>query len=125
MQVDQVKSFASNMVPVMEKWQQTAGHLVKTAMSPELLKGYVHACPFLDLTGDVVMAWMLLWRAVVASEKLEGKVKKKDKAFYEGQIKTAQFFIRSVLPISSGRADSILDTCGAPVELEDDGFGGK
>ncbi len=125
MQIDQVKDFASKMVPVMEKWQQAARHLVETAMGPELLKGYVHACPFLDLTGDVVMAWMLLWRAVVASEKLEGKVKKKDKAFYEGQIKTAQFFIRSVLPVSSGRADSILDTCGAPVEMEEDGFGGK
>ena len=54
---------------------------------------------FMDVVGDVGVAWMLLWRAAVAAEKSTGKVKKKDVAFYEGQIKSAQFFIQTLLPV--------------------------
>ena len=68
---------------------------------------------------------MLLWRAAVALQKLEGKVKKKDQAFYEGQVKTAEHYIRTALPITSGLVDTILDTCGAAVEMSGEAFGGK
>jgi hypothetical protein len=54
--------------------------------------------------GDVIMAWMLLWRAVLAKQKLDDGAKKKDVDFYEGQLKTADFFdfrsrIRRLIPI--------------------------
>ena len=40
---------------------------------------------------------MLLWRAAIAGRKIDG-AGKKDKAFYEGQMKSAEYFIKSVLP---------------------------
>ncbi|MFP4257035.1 MAG: acyl-CoA dehydrogenase [Desulfobacterales bacterium] len=98
--------------------------LGKTAMSEKIKTAFAHSWPFLDVTGDVLIGWMLLWRAQVASEKLAGKVKKKDQAFYQGQIKTAEFYIRTVLPVTQGRLDSISDCCGAAIEIEDAGFGG-
>jgi hypothetical protein len=61
---------------------------------------------------------------VVASEKLAGKPQKKDVAFYEGQIKTADFFIRTELPVTSGRMDAIQGGCAAAIEISDEGFGG-
>lgn len=70
-----------------------------------------------------MIGWMLLWRAQIASEKLTGKVRKKDQNFYNGQIKTAEFYIRTVLPTTLGRLDSIRDGCGAAVEIDDAGFG--
>ena len=123
--MDSTNPLADKVIPVMTKWKDAAHHIFQTATGPDMLKGYAHACPFMQLTGDIVMAWMLLWRAVVATQKLDKGAKKKDKAFYEGQVKTAEFFIRTVLPVSSGTADAILDTCGAAVEISDDGFGGK
>jgi len=70
------------------------------------------------------MAWMLLWRATVASQKLEKGPKKKDAAFYQGQLKSAEFFINSILPITTGKMNAILTTNGAAVEISEDAFGG-
>jgi hypothetical protein len=103
---------------------EIALHIGKMAMSPDFKVAFAHALPFLYAVGDVVMAWMLLWRAVVASEKLAATPKKKDIAFYEGQIKTAEFFINTELPLTSGKMDSIKGGCAAAIEISDEGFGG-
>ena len=104
---------------------EVALHIGKAAMSPDAQKAFAHACPFMDVVGDVTMAWMLLWRATIASRKLEKGARKKDKPFYEGQLKSAEFFVRSVLPVTLGRMESVADTCGAAVEIDTDAFGGK
>lgn len=123
--MDPIKSLAEKAEIITQEWEKAAHHLLETAAGPNMLNGYVHACPLMQATGDVVMAWMLLWRAAVALQKLEGKVKKKDQAFYEGQVKTAEHYIRTALPITSGLVDTILDTCGAAVEMSGEAFGGK
>jgi alkylation response protein AidB-like acyl-CoA dehydrogenase len=48
--------------------------------------------------GDVVVAWLLLRQAEIALNALSGEVSDDDKAFYEGKVATAQFFVRQVLP---------------------------
>lgn len=108
----------------LNKLGEVAMDLGGKAMSEDVLKAFAHACPFMDACGDVVLAWMLLWRASVATQKLE-KAKKKDKPFYQGQIKGLEFFVHTVLPVTLGRMDSILTTNGAAVEIEEDAFGGK
>ena len=72
-------------------------HMGKTAMSEKVLTAFAFSYPFMEVTGDVVMAWMLLWRAKIAAEKLE-TAKKKDVPFYNGQLKIAQYFCNTVLP---------------------------
>jgi hypothetical protein len=94
------------------------------AMSPKVMAAFAHAYPFMDVCGDVVMAWMLLWRAVVAAEKMES-AKKKDQAFYEGQFKQLEFFVQSQLPVTLGKMDAIRNICEAAVQISDDAFGGK
>ncbi|MFP4452608.1 MAG: acyl-CoA dehydrogenase, partial [Desulfobacterales bacterium] len=96
--------------------------LGKNAMSENMKTAFAHSWPFLDVIGDVMIGWMLLWRARIASEKLS-KAKKKDQIFYNGQIKTAEFYIRTVLPTTLGRLDSIQDGCGAAIEIDEAGFG--
>jgi hypothetical protein len=56
---------------------------------------------------------------------LEGKAKKKDKPFYEGQLKSAEYFTQAVLPITMGKMDAIMATSEAAVEIGEDSFGGK
>lgn len=78
-----------------------AMHMGKNSASADFRIAFAHSMPFLDVTGDVIMAWMLLWRAAVAAPKLEKLVggaeggerrqkieKNKNAAFYEGQIRT-------------------------------------
>jgi hypothetical protein len=74
--------------------------------------------------GDVSMAWMLLWRAALAKQKIESGARKKDVDFFQGQLKTAEFFIMTKLPMTFGKMDSILNSNAAAVEISEAGFGG-
>ena len=73
----------------------------------------------------MVMSWLLLWRATIAAEKLENGAKKKDAVFYEGQLKSAEYFANCVLPVSLGKMNSILAANSAAVDIAEDSFGGK
>ena len=110
---------------VLVKLEKTARHLGKMAGSEQMMTAFAHAYTFMDVTGDAVMAWMLLWRALVAAGKLEKGAAKKDLAFYEGQVAGARFFIRTVLPATLGKMDAILVADGIAVEMAEEAFGGK
>ena len=115
---------AESLDAAVNKLGQTAMTLGKTAMSPEVKNAFAHAFPFLEVMGDVVMAWMLLWRAAVAAEKLLDGAKKKDLAFYESQATTARYFINNVLPVTVGKMDAIQGLDDAVVAMPEVGFGG-
>jgi hypothetical protein len=120
-----VDAYAGEVETALNKLGDVALHLGKTAMSAEILTAFAHAYPFMEVAGDVVMSWLLLWRATIAAEKLENGAKKKDVAFYEGQLKSVEFFVHCVLPTTLGKMDAILATNSAVVEIGEDSFGGK
>ncbi len=123
-EMDGLAQMAEKVEKVANRLGETALHIGQMAMSADFKTAFAHALPFLYAMGDTIMAWMLLWRAVVASEKLAAKPKKKDIAFYEGQIKTAEFFIQTELAQTMGKMDAIQSGCAAAIEIADEGFGG-
>ncbi len=116
---------AEALEKALNRLAEVAMNLGAMAMSPKVLNAFAFAHPFMEVSGDVVMAWMLLWRAGIAAAKLSDGAKSKDKAFYKGQIKSAEFFTQCVLPVTMGKMDAIMAGCGAAVEMEDKSFGGK
>ncbi len=132
-----IEAYASKLEAAVNKLGEVAMHLGATAMSAQVMTAFAHAHPFLEVAGDVVMAWMLLWRASIAApllEKLAGGFdaevrrtaaeKNKNAAFYEGQVRSAEYFINSVLPVTYGKMKAIMNSCGAPVEIPEASFGG-
>ncbi|MEE4609392.1 MAG: acyl-CoA dehydrogenase [Desulfobacteraceae bacterium] len=115
---------AGEMAPVVQRLGEVALHMGQTAVSPDFKVAFAHSMPFLMVMGEVVMAWMLLWRACIASEKLDKEVAKKDAAFYRGQVKSAEYFIQNQLPITLGKIASITRSGKAAVEIDEDAFGG-
>ena len=128
----------NNLEAALIKFKETALNLGKAAGSQKTREAFAQACPFLEITGDMSIAWMLLWRASVAATKLaeilknvdEKKradkiAKNKDAAFYTGQIQTAQYFINTIIPKSMGMMDAANNLDAAVVEISDTGFGGK
>ena len=115
LKVEEVKALARDFKKYFEKYGETAKIIGEKAGS-DPLKAFSFSYPFLDVTGDLATAWMLLWRASTAAPKI-GK-KKKDDEYYKGQISTARFFIRTILPVSSGKLDAIAaaDSCVADLE---------
>ena len=107
----------------VNKLGEVAMHMGMTAMSEKVLDAFAMANPFLDVCGDVCMAWMELWRAVVSQPKIE-KAKKKDLPFYQGQVKTAEYFITWVLPATMGKMEALQGNIPAVMEMPDAAFAG-
>ena len=121
---ESLAGLAAAVEKAVNRLGETAMAIGGQAMSPAFKTAFAHAVPFQEAMGDVVMAWMLLWRARIAEEKLAGKAKKKDVAFYRGQVGSARFFIETILPVTLGRMDSVCAGGAAAVEMEEAEFGG-
>jgi alkylation response protein AidB-like acyl-CoA dehydrogenase len=120
---DELADLAAKLDTAANRLAETCLFMGKMALSPNFKVAFAHSLPFLHATGDVIMAWMLLWRAAVASEALAKSPKAKDIAFYQGQVKTAQFFIMTELEVTLGKFNAIQSGCAAALEMPDDGFG--
>ena len=123
-QIDELAPLADTMQQTLDRLAGAAMTIGMTALSPDFKTAFAHSVPFLEVFGDVVMAWMLLWRAAVAAEKMAGKVKKKDLPFYRGQIKSAEFFFGTVLPVTQGKMAALEALCPAALEIDAAAFGG-
>ncbi|MDY6905547.1 MAG: acyl-CoA dehydrogenase [Thermodesulfobacteriota bacterium] len=121
--LDATKQMADRVEKVANRLGEVAMHLGGVAMEGKIKEAFAHSLPFLHAMGDTIMAWMLLWRASVAAPKIED-AKKGDKTFYEGQVKTADFFVNTVLYETLGKLDSIQNTSTAALEIPEEGFGG-
>ncbi len=122
--IESIHGYADKVETAVNKLGEIALHMGKTAMSPDVMKAFAFAHPFMEACGDVILSWMLLWRALIAATELEKGAKKKHVAFYEGQLKSVEFFTHSILPITHGKMEAILTTNGAAVEISEASFGG-
>jgi alkylation response protein AidB-like acyl-CoA dehydrogenase len=135
--IEAIRPFAEKVEAGVSRLSDIALSLAKTASSENILNAFAFATPFLEVTGDISMAWMLLWRAEVAFQKLEKLAKSqdleqmkekaetnKDAAFYYGQIKTAEFFIMTLLPVTMGKLDAIEAGNSACLEIPETALGG-
>jgi len=73
-------------------------------------------------TGDLVIAWLLIRKAAVALEKLDGDASERDRAFYEGTVAAAQFFTRQVLPRLTAERAVAEATDNALMDLDEAAF---
>jgi alkylation response protein AidB-like acyl-CoA dehydrogenase len=116
---------------------ETARHLADITVAVDVKTAFAYAHPLLEVVGDVCMAWMHLWRASIALPKLENLVggsspeaieekadKNKEVAYYDGIVKTAQYFINAMLPVTMGKMDAILTANNSVVKMHAKSFGG-
>ncbi len=124
--ISSLQDVSAKVEAAVNKLGEVALHIGQSGMSPDTrMNAFAHAYSFMDVCGDVVFAWLLLWRASVAAQNLENGAKKKDVAFYEGQINSAAFFAHSILPVSLGKMNVILASDSTAVDISADAFGGK
>ncbi|MBW2432736.1 MAG: acyl-CoA dehydrogenase [Deltaproteobacteria bacterium] len=128
---------AGRVDKALNRLSEIALHISKTAFSKDMKLAFAYAHPFMEVVGDVVMAWMLLWRAQVALprlEKLAGSLepaaiqskvaKNKEAAFYDGQMKAAEFYIHAMLPATIGKMNAIALPNPSAIDIHERSFGG-
>jgi len=115
---------AARLAPALARLEAVAAHMTATVLANPMTAA-AHAFPFMDAVGDMVMAWMLMWRANTAAQAMTAGAKEKDTAFYEGQILNAEFFTRNLLPVTLGKMEAILGGSSVVNDIPEDAFGGK
>ncbi|WP_104106907.1 acyl-CoA dehydrogenase, partial [Nocardioides sp. 616] len=103
-----LKNERALLATALEDANAIVGHMINDLMSADasaeggdlrnIYKVGLNTTRLLMVLGDVVCAWLLLRQAEVALAKLSGDVKPSDKAFYEGKVAAAQFFVTTNLP---------------------------
>lgn len=136
--VQGIEAITDRVEKAVDRLESTAKVIGERAKSSNIMNAYSFAHPFLEVTGDVAMAWMLLWRAMVAAPQLAKKAgsfdpgvvaakaaTNKDIAFYAGQVRTAQFFINTLLPSALAKMDAIVEGDTSVEEMPEASFGSK
>ena len=113
-----INALALKVETAVEKLYQTCRKTSASIMSNQIKSAFACAHPLIEASGDVIMAWMHLWRASIAIKKLDSK---KDR-FYQGKITTAQFFIKTILPVTMGKLDAITYQDNPAVIMEENSF---
>ncbi len=100
---DRLKGLAEKLESGVALLETTCTNASRAMFSTHAASAFASAHPLMEATGDIIMAWMLLWRAVIADEKLQSK----DASFYRGKIKAAEFFITTLLPVTLGKLNAV------------------
>ena len=84
----------------LQAWVNTmTGYLVDSQQSArELYRVGLESVRFLLAVGDLLIGWLLLWHAEVALAALDGDPAAADRAFYNGKVAAAKFFVNNMLP---------------------------
>jgi len=122
--LERAAPMAERLAAALARLETVTAHMTAT-MQSDPMTGSAHAFTFMEAVGDMVMAWMLLWRANLAAAALKTGAKEKDLAFYEGQIMSAEFYTRNLLPVTLGRMEAILGASSIANDISEDAFGGK
>ena len=82
------------IVAVLGQWA-----MASQSDSEQIYKVGLNTTRLLMASGDLVIGWLLLRQAEVASVALAGDVAEKDRMFYLGKVETARWFARNRLPL--------------------------
>ena len=94
----------------------TAELLAATAADDSFL-AHSWASPYLEIFGDVVLGWMLIWQAAIAAGKA-GKGNG-DETYYTAKILTAKFYAGSLLPAVYGKIAAIRKNDRSLLQMTD------
>ncbi|MCD6281531.1 MAG: acyl-CoA dehydrogenase [Deltaproteobacteria bacterium] len=136
----ELKDLAGDVEAAINTLADVSLFFANSAKAGKFLIPLSNAYPFLMMMGNVVSAWLLLWEAGLAKEKLfticsgkgvdpsdkaalSGLIKEnKDAAFYSGKVASAKYFIKNVLPEVDAAAKAIKSEDLTVMEIAEESF---
>jgi hypothetical protein len=121
-----MKDLVAKLETGKDKLSEITMHLGKLSMSGDPIYPVLSATPYLFLFGDVLMAYLLTWQAVIAQEKLDALGKKPEEdaeaAFYSGKVMSARFFVNNLLPNAYSNIEGIMSGDRSALEIAEEAF---
>ena len=124
---DQLAAERELLGKALEDVQGLIGSLGGWAMEsqkdlPEIYKVGLNTTRLLMAVGDLIIGWLLLRQAEVATAALEAGPSAKDVEFYKGKVAAAKWFAQNRLPLLAGELLAAKTTNLEIMELSEDAF---
>jgi alkylation response protein AidB-like acyl-CoA dehydrogenase len=137
---DVLKPLAADVQQAVNTLAEMAMYFGGSVKSGKFMVPISNAYPFMMAMSKIVMAWLLLWGAGIAQEKLESicaaqKIDGKDKAklaalagsdseaaFYIGKVEEAKYFINHVLPEVDAAVKAIKSEDLSMLDIPEESF---
>lgn len=120
----EIRGLGHQLKGVLGRFSETTGRLENQLSVKDCKNVFAHATPFMEIMGEICVAWMLLWRASTAAAALARvSAAKPDHDFYTSQIRTARFFYQSLLPVTRGKMDALAEHPSVISEISESDFG--
>jgi len=99
------------------------GYMMSSPQEPRnIYKVGLGSVQFLKAIGDLMIGWLLIRQAEVASAALEAGASERDQPFYEGKVTGARFFARNMLPNLEAARIAIAGIDNDVMELPEEAF---
>lgn len=96
--------------------------MVSQAVPAEIYKVGLNTTRLLMSIGDLMIGWLLIRQAEVASAALTRDVSARDRAFYEGKLATAAWFAANRLPLLTAEREVLTATTDDLMDLSEESF---
>jgi alkylation response protein AidB-like acyl-CoA dehydrogenase len=108
----------------LQGWVTTmTGYLIDSQQSArELYRVGLESVPFLLAVGDLLIGWLLLRQAEIALAALDRDLPAADRAFYNGKVAAANFFVKNVLPRLTADRGIAANVDLAVMDLREEAF---
>lgn len=120
--IENLASYAKKLKEAMALLQKTTGYLLGLAQKDRPEVFLADATLYLEMTGNVTIAWQWLLQGIVASKALaKGGLSEADQNFYNGKMHTMQYYFLYELPKIESLSYTLLNsgqaTLHTPVEV--------
>jgi alkylation response protein AidB-like acyl-CoA dehydrogenase len=121
-QSDALSGYAEQLAEAIVTLKKTTETVLGATQSMDLDAAFSNSVKYLDLFGNVVIAWMWLKQGIVADQALAKQPHESDEHFYRGKLHALQYFFRAELPEIYNWAKLISDLDTTNFDMQEEWF---
>ncbi|MFT6309708.1 MAG: butyryl-CoA dehydrogenase [Porticoccus sp.] len=121
-QDEALSGFAQELSAAMVTLKRVTETMLGGMMEKNIDLVLANSVAYLDLFGNVVMAWVWLKQGIAASKGLSANPHESDENFYRGKLQALQYFYRFELPQIDAWAKLLTDFDDTTYEMKADWF---
>lgn len=115
-------SCADELATAIETLKKTSESLLAAMMGDDIDLALSNSVKYLDVFGNIVIAWMWLRQGIVASKALAQKPHEADENFYRGKLQAMRYFFKFELPEINAWAQLLRDADSTCHDMSPDWF---
>nr|WP_279537129.1 acyl-CoA dehydrogenase [Aestuariicella hydrocarbonica] len=117
-----VAGFAKELTEAIQTLKSTTEVLLGAMAEKNIDLALANSVKYLELFGNVVVAWIWLKQGIVASKALAGNPHEDDQKFYKGKLQALKYFYRFELPEINVWSKILCDLDDTTYEMQEEWF---